>query len=261
MVFADIGDELRLNRQSEGPEFAVEGPFAGDMGGDEGNLVVRARDALLATLETPPSGFSLTLDKRLPVASGLGGGSADAAAALRLLRRAFDLPVSDERSGEIARRLGSDVSACLWGQPVVASGRGDVLTPAPILPTLHLVLANPRVTSSTAAVYRAYDRSPAMADAPSFSRALASAAEVAAYLRTRRNDLEAAAIRLEPRISEVLSVLTAQAETLLARMSGSGATCFALCESRLSAAALSARLRRAQPDWWIAVAKVKGLSG
>jgi 4-diphosphocytidyl-2-C-methyl-D-erythritol kinase len=258
MVFADIGDELTLSRGTRGLEFALEGPFGGEIAADQSNLVVRARDALLSSAADPPRGFRLTLNKRLPIASGLGGGSADAAAALRLLRRAFALRVTDNRLHEIAGRLGSDVTACLHGRPAIASGRGNVLSPAPVLPPLHLVLANPRVASSTAAVYQAYDSSPAEADSPVAPRAFASVAEAARYLRTRRNDLEAPAVRLQPRIGDVLRVLAAQPETILARMSGSGATCFALCESGASASALSARLRRAQPDWWIVVTRAGG---
>jgi 4-diphosphocytidyl-2-C-methyl-D-erythritol kinase len=126
------------------------------------------------------------------------------------------------------------------------------------MPPLHLVLANPRVASSTADVYRAYDRSPATADAPTPRHALVSASEAARYLRSRRNDLESPAVRLLPPIGDVLRVLAAQPEVLLARMSGSGATCFALCESKVGAAVLSARLRRDQPNWWIAAANVRG---
>jgi 4-diphosphocytidyl-2-C-methyl-D-erythritol kinase len=258
MVFADTGDELTLSLGFEDVEFALEGPFGGEIAADESNLVVRATNALLSGLDNPPGGFQMTLDKRLPIASGLGGGSADAAAALRLLCRVFDLKVPKDRLGEIARKLGSDVLACLHGQPVLASGRGDVLSPAPILPPLHLVLANPRVASSTAAVYRAYDRSPAAVDASDPPGVLASVVEAVSYLRARRNDLEAPAVRLEPRIGGVLSALAAQPETLLARMSGSGATCFALCEHRAGAVAVSARLRRVHPDWWIVATRAGG---
>jgi 4-diphosphocytidyl-2-C-methyl-D-erythritol kinase len=258
MVFADIGDELTLSRGFKDVEFALEGPFGGEIAPDESNLAVRATNALLSGLDNPPSGFRLTLDKRLPIASGLGGGSADAAAALRLLCRVFNLKVTEIRLGEIARELGSDVAACLYGRPVIATGRGDVLSPAPVLPPLNLVLANPRVASSTAAVYRAYDLSPATDDAPVSPRALASIAEAARYLRTRRNDLEAPATRLEPRIGGVLSALAAQPETILARMSGSGATCFALCEDRAGAIAVSARLRGKHPDWWIVATRAGG---
>jgi 4-diphosphocytidyl-2-C-methyl-D-erythritol kinase len=258
MVFTDFGDELWLEPCLEGLDFAVGGPFGAEIGADESNLAVRARDALLHSVADPPIGFRLTLEKQLPIASGLGGGSADAAAVLRLLCRAFALVAPEGRLDDIANGLGSDVAACLLGRPVIATGRGEILAPAPILPDLHLVLANPRVASSTAAVYRAYDQTPVAVEPPPGPRAFANISETARYLRTRRNDLEAPAVRLEPRIGMVLAALAAQPETVLARMSGSGATCFALCETRAAAVALSARLQRAQPGWWIVAVRAGG---
>jgi len=249
MVFADLGDELTLSPTSE-LEFTVDGAFADGLGQE--NLVVRARDMLLALVGTPPPSFGLNLMKNLPIASGLGGGSADAAATLRLVSARLGLDPAGEPVARIARTLGSDVPACLGGQPVLASRRGDELTPAPAWPALNVVLVNPLVPTPTAAVYRAYDAapSPSGANAPDLAPVI-SARDAAAILRTCRNDLEDPAVRLRPEIGEVLSLLAAQPETLLARMSGSGATCFALCENGPSAAALEARIQARAPHWWV----------
>jgi 4-diphosphocytidyl-2-C-methyl-D-erythritol kinase len=257
MAFADVGDELRLDA-AERMEFRVLGPFAGALGPDDGNLVIRARDALLAAASHPLEPFRLTLDKRLPIASGLGGGSADAAAAMRLIRRAAGANLSDHSLGEIARSLGSDVAACLRGRSTIAEGRGDRLSPAPKLPNLDLVLVNPGIPSPTAEVYRAYDCAPGVADTSVSPEMIATPAEAAAFLRGCRNDLEAPAVRLRPGIGETLAALAAQAETLLARMSGSGATCFALCASGAKARALTAKMARLYPGWWVQQALIKG---
>ncbi len=256
MAFTDVGDELRLD-SADRMEFRMVGPFAGELGPADGNLVISARDALLAAVSRPLDPFRLTLDKRLPIASGLGGGSADAAAAMRLIRRVAGVNLSDQTLGEIARSLGSDVAACLHGRSTIAEGRGDRLSPAPNLPNLHLVLVNPGIPSPTAEVYRAYDCAPGAADAPVSPETIATPAEAAAFLRGCRNDLEAPAVRLQPSIGEALAALAAQAETLLARMSGSGATCFALCADRAKARALTAQMAHLYPRWWVRQAMIK----
>jgi 4-diphosphocytidyl-2-C-methyl-D-erythritol kinase len=256
MTFADVGDEVTA-APSAAMEFAVDGPFSGDLAAGSENLVVRARDALLDA-SPPVAPFRLVLTKRLPIAAGVGGGSADAAAALRLMRRDLGLDASDEVVAGIARTLGADVYACLLGQPTMAAGRGDVLSPAPGLPDLHAVLANPLVPSPTAAVYRAHDQAPVVADQPRLAGSLASVKEAVAFLRACRNDLEAPAVRLRPEIGEVLAALSVQPETLLARMSGSGATCFAVCENALDARALAMRLSGDHPEWWVCQTVFRG---
>ena len=259
MVFADVGDTVRL-AAAEAMGFDLQGPFAGTLRqeGDnpEGdNLVVRARDQLLAGLA--PAAFRLTLDKQLPIAAGLGGGSADAAATLVLVRRrlaATGLAApTDVALGEMARALGADVAACLESVPVVATGRGDVLRPAPPLPALDAVLVNPLAPSPTGAVYRAYDVAGAAggAEPPDLPPRFATVEAVTAFLAATRNDLEAPAVGLQPLIGEVLDVLAAAPETRLARMSGSGATCFALCADAVDAWRLAIRLETARPDWWV----------
>ena len=258
MVFADVGDWVTLRSGESG--FAVTGPFASGLASEGDNLVTRARDLFLARFGGDPA-FGLTLEKSLPIAAGLGGGSADAAAALRLLARIFDLPLVERCEagalGEIARTLGADVAACLDSAPVMAEGRGDVLSAAPPLPVLHAVLVNPGSPSPTAAVYRAFDEDRAWGDlAPPPAGPIRTAAETVRWLSSTRNDLEAPAIRLCPEIGDVIAVLRRSAGCLMARMSGSGATCFALCENDLVAAELAETIARAQPAWWVTACRL-----
>lgn len=250
-MFADIGDQLRLEPASAW-SFAVEGSFASEIG-DGPNLVDRAAAALFGRAAVQPPPLRLTLTKSLPVAAGLGGGSSDAGAALRLLNAAVPTPLPQPALVEIAAELGADGPACLLARPVLAAGRGDVLTRAPQAPPLPAVLVNPRRPSPTRAVYRAYDSGPLRAaDLPDLASCFEKPAEVAAALKLARNDLERPAAALEPAIGQVLDHLRAQPEPLLVRMSGSGATGFALCARDQDAQALAARLRLQRPDWWIA---------
>lgn len=250
MVFADIGDTLILER-ADAWSVAVTGPFAAAIGEGE-NLVSSAARRLFRQARVEPPAARLVLDKQLPVAAGLGGGSSDAAAALRLLNAALPRPLAEVELAAIAAELGADGPACLTARPVLATGRGERLGPAPVTPPLPAVLANPGRPSSTAAVYAAYDRGPAAsADVPPLPGRLVDAGEAAQVLAATRNDLERPACTLEPSITGVLEALRAQPETLFARMSGSGASCFALCADMAAAEALAARLGAAHPGWWV----------
>ena len=265
VTFADVGDVVRM-APAETNEFAIEGPFGTGLPADGGNLIVRAREAFQAAFPDASKPVSLTLDKRLPIASGVGGGSADAAAALLLLRDALGRDLTDAevaRLAEIAAALGSDVPMCLSGRPCVAEGRGEVLSPPPTFPDLEVVLVNCGVASPTGPVYRAYDDAgaPGGDDRPDWPAAMLDAPSVAAFLRTTRNDLEAPAVALAPAIGETLALLLARRETLFARMSGSGATCFALCADRPGRDALALDLARAQPDWWVMPCTLAGYGG
>ncbi|HLZ82071.1 MAG TPA: 4-(cytidine 5'-diphospho)-2-C-methyl-D-erythritol kinase [Caulobacteraceae bacterium] len=263
MVFADVGDMVRL-APAETMDFALEGPFADTLGAAADNLVVRARDRVLQGLATSAPAFRLTLRKQLPIAAGLGGGSADAAATLVLVRRRLEaagLPApDDEMLTDVARALGADVAACLESVPVIATGRGDVLRPAPPFPPLDTVLVNPLAPSPTGAVYRAYDAAgaPGGADDPALPDRFATGEAVAAFLAGTRNDLQSPAVALQPLIGEVLDVLTEAPETRLARMSGSGATCFALCADAVDAWRLATRVEKARPDWWVKPCRLGG---
>ncbi len=248
MVFADVGDRLTLDPRAAAPSLRIGGPFAGSLSDGDDNLVARARAAL-----APGEALALALDKQLPIAAGLGGGSADAAATLRLVNATLAAPFPAARLTELAQTLGADVAACLDGHPVLATGRGDRLAPAPPMPVLDAVLANPGVASATAEVYRAFDASgaSAAADMPALPDALADAAAVAELVKATRNDLEAPAALLQPAIGAALAAARAESETLAARMSGSGATIFAICADAAAAGRLAGRLADAQPGWWV----------
>lgn len=240
-VFADVGDRVTV-REGAGA-LALSGPFAAALAGEQDNLVQRA----LALVTDRPA--SAVLEKNLPVASGIGGGSADAAAAMRAARALFALPVDDAALEALGAPLGADVPVCVRCRPALMSGGGEIVTPA-TLPTLHGVLVNPGAPLSTASVYRRFDEMRVFGDV-----ALgAPTADLEGYLRTARNDLEAAAIALAPQIGGVLARLRDDPRVWLARMSGSGATCFALTRNRGDAETLAAALKAERPDWWAAAA-------
>lgn len=253
MVFADVGDRVMI-QPADAPDFETSGPFGGAIPAGGDNLVVRAARAFHAKLGGPIPPYRLILEKHLPIAAGLGGGSSDAGAALRLLRDALAPNLSDDDLEPLAASLGADGAACLRATALMAEGRGEILSPAPALPELHAVLVNPGVPSPTGAVYRAYDAAvhPDGAERPFMPSDLESVEEVAAWLSVAtRNDLEAPAVALESRIGEVLDVLRDEPESLLVRMSGSGATCFALCAGDIEAEGLVDRLEAMRPDWWV----------
>lgn len=240
-VFPAVGDALAY-APADTLGLSLDGPFAAGLAAEPDNLVLRAARALAAQARIPPTG-ALRLTKNLPIASGIGGGSADAAAALRLLARAWSVPPAD---AALALRLGADIPVCLAGRACRMQGVGEMLLPGPALPACGMVLVNPGVAVATPAVFRARTggfRPPA--DLPA---AWPGAAAMAATLRPLANDLESPAIALAPVIGEVLSALRATPGMLLARMSGSGATCFALFADAPSAAAAAASLAR--PGWW-----------
>ena len=259
MTFADVGDQLSV-RPADAIGLEINGPFAHGLSAGDDNLVLRAARAIVARVPGPRVSFHLTLTKTLPLAAGLGGGSSDAGAALRLLRDTLELGLSDAELEAIAGELGSDGPACLFARTVVAEGRGERLSPAPDFPVLDAVLVNPRVASPTGAVYRAFDEVGATggADRPGLPGAFETAEEMAGFLETCRNDLEAPAVRLTPLIGEVLDTLRDEPETLLGRLSGSGATCFALCAGDIEAEGLAERLERMRPDWWVRRCRLGG---
>lgn len=259
MVFADVGDELEL---VEAPALTcqVRGPFAGALVGEGDNLVLRAARAFAAHVGSAVIPVGFVLNKILPVAAGLGGGSSDAGAALRLLAHVRGAGGLAGGLEGVAAGLGADGAACLWGRPVLAEGRGERLSPAPILPAIDAVLVNPGVGVSTAEVYRRFDASAAFGDAtpPVMPEAFESVEELAGWLRSTRNDLQSPAVALEPLIGDVLETLADEPETLIARMSGSGATCFALCAGDVEAEGLAERLEAMRPDWWVRRCRLGG---
>ncbi len=241
VVFAAVGDVLRAAPDGA-LTLAVTGPFAAALDGTGDNLVLRAARALAAASGVAPRA-RLTLEKRLPVASGIGGGSADAAAALRVLARLWGVAPA---SAELALALGADVPVCLAGRAARMGGIGETLAPAPRLPECGIVLVNPGVAVATHAVFRA--RSGGFSPPLDLPAGWEDAAAMAADLARLRNDLEAPACALEPAIGTVLAALLALPGARLARMSGSGATCFALFATAAAARAAAARVAR--PGWW-----------
>jgi len=258
MVFADLGDRVSVEL-GEG-SLTASGPFARGLGPEADNLIFRAVRAFVAELGHPMAELKMALDKQLPVASGLGGGSSDAGAALRLIRDVFAPQVDDARLERVAASLGADGPACLWGRPVVAEGIGERLSSAPGLPVLPAVLVNPGAPVSTPAVYRALDASRAFGDVarPPMPDAFETPEEVAAWLARLGNDLETPAISVAPQVGTVLATLRDEPETLLARVSGSGGTCFALCADDIAAETLAERLEAMAPHWWVRRCRLGG---
>ncbi len=251
VVFVDIADVVTL-APGTGPVLTAEGPFAAQLPADPArNLALRAVVALARALNRPADA-ALHLVKHLPAAAGLGGGSADAAAVLRLAARAWDARGIDLPA--LALSLGADVPVCLEGRPVRMRGVGEILDPLPCtLPAAWLVLANPGIALETAPVFQARsgEFSAIPADLPA---SLPDAAALADMLRPRRNDLQAAAISLCPAIGDVLAALDGQPGCLLARMSGSGASCYGLFADGGAAQAALAPLRR--QGWWAQAGRI-----
>jgi len=244
VVFAGIGDVLGAET-AETLTLSVMGPFGSALPHDDDNLVLRAARLLAEAAGIPPRA-RLTLDKRLPVASGIGGGSADAAAALRLLSRVWRLDVPARDMAALALRLGADVPVCLAGRAARMTGVGERLAAAPALPACGLVLLNPGVGVATADVFRARKAkfSAALDLPPAWPDAVAMAGDLAKL----GNDLEPPAVALQPAIADALAALRALTGCMLARMSGSGATCWGLFADPAAAAAAASGLPR--PGWW-----------
>lgn len=247
VVFAGVGDRLSA-ASGNGLTMRLTGPDAASLQAEPDNLVLRAARAMGVT------DAALVLDKRLPVASGIGGGSADAAATLRALARLTGraLPPAAE-----VLRLGADVPVCLSGRPARMAGIGDRVTPLPPLPSMACVLVNPRLPVPTARVFAALAsrRNPDLPDLP--PAALASAEALAAWLRDHsRNDLIPPALEVAPILAKVQAALEATPACLLARMSGSGGTHFGLYASLKAAEAAARTLRAAHLGWWVEPARI-----
>jgi 4-diphosphocytidyl-2-C-methyl-D-erythritol kinase len=249
VVFAGVGDRVTA-AVADRLALTIAGPLGAGLTAGDDNAVLRAARAIGAG-----RGAAITLDKVLPVAAGIGGGSADAAATLRLLARVWGLPVPP---ADVVLALGADVPVCLAGRAARMTGIGEAVRPLPhALPPAWLVLANPGVAVPTPAVFKALTArdNPGLPDDPGHWTA---ADQMAAFLRAMRNDLQPAAIGIAPVIADVVAALAAQPGCLLARMSGSGATCFGLFADAAAAALAAQSLQRQQPGWWVADAPMLG---
>lgn len=274
VAFPELGDRLTLTAgapadggAAAGSGLTAAGRFAADLGRDAGgedNLALRALRALDARLGAPAAGYRLHLEKGLPVASGIGGGSADAAAALLL---GLELRTGRKADGRdldmlaaLALELGADVPMCLASRPALVSGIGERIAPLAQFPAHAIVLVNPGVAVPTPAVFSRLAGRDNPPLPPAGYTGFAGFGDLLDWLGGTRNDLQEAAISLVPEIGDVLAMLRRQDGVRLARMSGSGATCFALLETVPAAQALADEIGARHPHWWAAAAPVEGIT-
>jgi len=253
VVFAEVGDVLEF-APAEKLNLSVTGPFAKGLQNENDNLVLRAARALAANSKTP-AGAAIALTKNLPVASGIGGGSSDAAATLRGLVKLWKLNVLADDLRAIAEELGSDVPVCIEGRSAWMKGRGERVTPAQHLAVMAMVLVNPGVAVPTADVFRAL-QSRRGTGAVDQAQRIAKPAELIAFLKNTANDLEAPARTIAPVIGEVLGELSRMPGIELERMSGSGATCFGLFEDDGAAQMAATALSHSHPQWWVRATRI-----
>jgi 4-diphosphocytidyl-2-C-methyl-D-erythritol kinase len=256
VAFADCADRLSLV-PGPGLDLTTIGPLASACGETADNLVLKAARLLGERVPDMKAG-SFTLDKVLPVAAGIGGGSADAAAALRLLAKLNGLALDDNRLVEVALLTGADVPVCLASRPCDMTGVGENLLPLS-LPKMPCVMVNPRVAVATKDVFSALGLrngellvgTSDILQAPEWPEAGASVEDWVEALAESSNDLEAPAMRIQPVITEVIAALNAANGAWLARMSGSGATCFAIFENTAEAQRAAQKIQLDHPQWWV----------
>jgi 4-diphosphocytidyl-2-C-methyl-D-erythritol kinase len=250
-VFTRFGDRLHLE-PAAADAFSITGPFGPGLPDDETNLVLRARDALrLASASNLPP-VSIRLEKNLPVASGVGGGSSDAAAVLKALNQIWNCGLGQRELAEIARSLGADVPMCLSAKPLIATGIGDVVEPISGFPALALVLVNPGIAVSTPEIFQRLERRDNEGLPPPPSRI--DLHSLRNWLETTHNHLEPTARGIQPAIGEALKALD-KAGSGFSRMSGSGATCFGLFETGNVAKRAAVAIRARHPGWFVAATR------
>jgi 4-diphosphocytidyl-2-C-methyl-D-erythritol kinase len=245
VAFASVCDVLTLQQASE-TSLSLSGPFAQDLEGVSNNSVLAAWRELAKHKKLKP--VKLHLEKNLPIASGIGGGSADAAAALRGLVKLFNLKIPMHDLTAIALKLGADVPVCLASKTCRMQGIGETLSPIATQLPKAIVLINPLRPSPTAKVFETLGLQPGQSDG--------SAIEDITNINSWRNDLEQPAIQLLPEIAQAIAVLKSQARITTARMSGSGATCFGLCENLEAADAAATAIRNVHPKWWVVATRL-----
>lgn len=254
-VFTELGDQLSAQPALE-DRLTISGPFAEDLPVGRSNLVIRAIEKFRARFPGHiECGVAIHLEKHLPVAAGLGGGSADAAAVLRMLARLGAGAVPDTELFALAATLGADVPMCLYSRTCEVLGIGELLKPVPAFPPVHLVLVNPMAPVSTADVFKRLESRENL-PMPPLPDALDRAAMLSLWLDDTRNDLEVPAIEIEPAIAGVIKAIRATTGCALARMSGSGATCFGLYGSAAAAHQAAHDLREKLSGYWVAATPV-----
>ncbi len=250
VAFAGVGDWISV-RRADDFALTITGPFANALAPNDGeNLVLRAAHFLAATTGRT-EGAHISLEKNLPIASGIGGGSADAAATLMALSQLWDENLAHLSDADLAAKLGADVPVCLRRAPTFMRGIGETLTPAPELPPAWLVLVNPGKPLATKAVFSALNERFSPPAREALFGTLSSAQDLAQALKKTRNDLALPAAELMSEIGEMRSRLEGTPGCLLARMSGSGPTCFGLFEDSAAAGTAAETIRTAHPGWWV----------
>ncbi|MCC5995489.1 MAG: 4-(cytidine 5'-diphospho)-2-C-methyl-D-erythritol kinase [Oceanicaulis sp.] len=257
VVFADWGDTL-IAALGEGLTLTLEGETAGALEDETHNLALKAAWALRAAAGQRELGAQLTLIKRLPVAAGLGGGSSDAAAALRALSALWDLDFSLRQLAEIGSAIGADVPVCVHARAARMSGIGETVTPLAAWPSLPALILHPGAALPTRDVFTAFDAGHPAALEPAALPAAGGLDAALRVLEASGNDLEAPARRLRPVIGEALALLRDMPGARLARMSGSGASCFAIFETLDAARQCAGLIQRARPDWTAAPVTLGG---
>ncbi len=254
VVFADACDAIEVEIADK-DSLEVSGPYADRLPATDDNLVVRARDLLRMARPADTAPVAIRLEKNLPPASGIGGGSSDAAATLKALSRLWRIGLTTDELARLAAPLGADLPMCVHARPLLARGAGEEIAPLNEWPQLHLVLANPGLAVPTGEIFRRLTTK-ANPPLPSLPRT-DTAAGVAAWLAQCRNDLEGPAIEAVPPIAKALDMLKTSG-ALLSRMSGSGATCFGLYETAEAAGEATRHLRQANPAWFVRTAHSAG---
>ena len=255
VAFAEIGDRIDIS-EHETLTLHIDGAFADRFSGaekstepDSANIVIKATRGLSTLLGIEPN-FKINLHKTLPLAAGIGGGSADAAATVKAILQFHDIdPASVKELDAFLLSLGADVPVCFYGQPCHMSGIGEIIRPAAGVPPLHMVLVNPLEACSTAEIFRQLNGKFTPDD--DYAAAWDDARSFISFLQSRGNDMEDAAVSVTPVIADILCDIAASANCLLSRMSGSGATCFGLYETAADATAAAAQIQSTHPQFWV----------
>ncbi len=254
VTFAQFGDELSVvdyGRTGNGDKLQIQGEFASQLANDETNLIMRALKAFRR--QWPNAlGFdiSLLLTKNLPIASGVGGGSANAASLLKLVSEISSIEIDPRQLHKLALGIGSDMPVCLLEKPAMMAGRGEVIVPLENFPTLFAVLVNPGIAVSTGKVFASLGmtKNPAL---PDVGKSLETVDGLVSWLHRTRNDLEGEAIKMVPEIGQIIERFQGDVNCLFARMCGSGATVFALFDNMEKAEKGAVAIRRQWPQFWV----------